>query len=303
MYPGRGRNGGRLQRVARFERCLSALVPQVDVVLAHMVPWYACAAAPVARARHRPIVLWYVHRQTSLALRAATAAATFVATAVPASFPLPTPKLRALGHGIDVAWLPPSPRPRIGSAPLLVCVARLMPIKHHATLLEALARLLPTHPDLRVAFIGAVPGRQDPAYATELTALARRLGVSESVTFTGGLAPDAVRQWVRRATVAVNLSPPGLFDKAALESMMAEVPTVVASPLFDDLLGDAVSSLRVASPSDAEALAVMLDRLLMLPAETRAQMAADVGRRVVEVHSLPGLAGRLAALMREAVGR
>src|SRR5436190_1795211 len=81
---------------------------------------------------------------------------------------------------------------------------------------------------------------------------------ADRVMFTGGLLADGVRDIYRRATIAINLSPPGLFDKAALESMLTGVPTVVSNPAFDPLLGDHVSRLRLDSPDDVTELAACL---------------------------------------------
>lgn len=58
------------------------------------------------------------------------------------------------------------------------------------------------------------------------------------MTFAGNLPPEGVRDWYRRAAVAVNLSPVGLFDKAALEAMATGVPIIVSNPAFNSLLGD-----------------------------------------------------------------
>jgi D-inositol-3-phosphate glycosyltransferase len=155
-------------------------------------------------------------------------------------------------------------------------------------------------PDIRVAFLGGVPSGQDPAYLNDLRALARDLGIADRVTFTGGLQPEEVRDFYRRATVSVNLSPPGLFDKAALESMLVGTPTIVSSSAFDTLLGDHGERLRLSAPDDAAALAARLRSLLALSGEERSVMGLDIRARVQTAHSLDGLMDRLVALMAEA---
>src|SRR5690606_41393536 len=90
------------------------------------------------------------------------------------------------------------------------------------------------------------------------------LGISHRVTFTGGLLSGQVRDWYRRASVAVNLSPPGLFDKAALESMACGVPTVVSSRAFDALPGPGAGCLRIEEPVDDGWLCQRFHYLLVL---------------------------------------
>jgi glycosyltransferase involved in cell wall biosynthesis len=118
------------------------------------------------------------------------------------------------------------------------------------------------------------------------------------VTFAGGLPPDAVRDWYRRAAIAVNLSPLGLFDKAALESMAAGTPTIVSNPAFDSLLGDHVPSLRIDSPEDVEGLAARLRALLALAEDERRAIGNDIRGRVAATHSLERLMPRLVNILK-----
>jgi D-inositol-3-phosphate glycosyltransferase len=149
--------------------------------------------------------------------------------------------------------------------------------------------------------VGAAPADQDDAYARGLKDLARSQGLDARVTFMGPRTPSQVRDELRRADVAVNLSPPGLFDKAALEAMMVGTPTIVASQAFDDLLGAHASQLRVRSPESDADLAEVLAGLLTLPAAVRAGMSADIRPRAVAAHGRDGMMDRLVALLRRAV--
>jgi glycosyltransferase involved in cell wall biosynthesis len=162
-----------------------------------------------------------------------------------------------------------------------------MPIKQQATLIRALVDV----PDAQVVFVGDVPPDVAPTYRRTLEALARDLGVAERVTFTGNQPPESVRDWNRKAAIAVNLSPMGLFDKAALEAMAVGVPTLVGSTAFDDVVRD--ERLKVSDPDDPAALAKRLNDLLALPASERRTMGAALRQRVIEAHSLNRLVGRL----------
>jgi glycosyltransferase involved in cell wall biosynthesis len=293
---GKERGKNRLREVIGFYRGLLASIRHVDVIFCHMIPRYAILAAPLAKLFRKPIVLWYVHRQISSELRLAVAAAKFVTTAVPESFPLPTPKLRPLGHGIDGDYFQPDPACEPDSPALIVHVARLMPIKHQATLLRAMLEI----PSAKAAFVGEVLRGQDETYLTDLQMLTNELGLSTRVTFMGRQTTPAVRDLYRRSTVAVNLSPDGLFDKAALESMLTGTPTIVSSRAFDPVLGESVSALRIANPDDVEGLTSRLAAILQLSTADRQRMTDAVRQRVREQHSLTGLMDRLVALFTEA---
>jgi glycosyltransferase involved in cell wall biosynthesis len=291
---------GRIGRAAGFYSALLRYLPQVDVLFAHMSPRYVLAAAPLAALYRKPITLWFTHRQISPELRLAVPLARHIATAHPSSFPIPDPKVRALGHGIKLAnyqpgeALPPDP-------PLIVSLARLSPIKRHETLIRAASLLRDRHgdPPARFVIAGGRPSDAPSNYEDSLRAEIERLRLEDRVSLWGAVPADGVAAVFREASAALNASPPGLFDKAALESMLCAVPTIVANPAFDDLLGDHVDLLRLPSGDDAPGLAERLAALLKLSAEERRAIGEEVRARVAAGHSLANLMDRLVALMAE----
>lgn len=289
---GKEHGKNRARELWRFQGNVFGLARHADVIFSHMTPRYTWLAAPAATLWRRRQVLWYTHRHASRQLRVALAASWRVTTAMPDSFPVASPKVRALGHGIDTDFFAPGDQPPTGAD--VIHVARLMPIKQQATLIRALDHV----PAANAVFVGAVPAGQEQyqMYADRLRDLAADLHISDRVTFTGGLLMPAVRDAYRRAAVAVNLSPPGLFDKAALESMATGVPTLVSNAAFDDLLGEHVDLLRIAAPDDVAGLADRLRRVLALSPGERARIGADLRARVIESHSLARLMPRLVSV-------
>jgi glycosyltransferase involved in cell wall biosynthesis len=291
-----GKGSGRARMVVRYWSALRRILPRIDVLFCHMVPRYAWLAAPLAKLHRVPIVLWYTHRHVGAELRAALAVSRSVATADLSSFRLHSAKVRPLGHGIDARRFAPDPSVPRDSPPLIVQVARLTAIKHQATLIRASAILSAPH---QIALIGGVPEGHAADYAEHLRQLACDLGVAERVHFTGALPQAEVVRWYQRAALAVNLSPHGLFDKAALESMLCGVPTVVSNAAFDRLLAEHADSLRISAPEDADGLAARLETLLRANAAERQALGDVLRARTLAAHSLDGLADRLIALFED----
>ncbi|MCA9908542.1 MAG: glycosyltransferase, partial [Anaerolineae bacterium] len=171
----------------------------------------------------------------------------------------------------------------------IVQVARLMPIKHQDTLVRALEQL----DDVRVVFVGGTPDGVDGQYEHKLRGLAHGLDLGGRVAFVGSQPVDHVREHYRKAIVAVNLSPPGLFDKAALESMAMGLPTIVSSHAFDPLLGQYQPYLYLDTPENVDGLVERLRTLLTMSAAERTVMGVVLRERVVAEHSLDGLMTRL----------
>ena len=310
---GKERGYSEARRAVEFYRLLIGLLirRRYAACFAHMMPLFALLSAPILRLFGVPITLWYTHRQRHRTLDWATRVSRRVVTAAPDSFPIPTPKLRVLGHGIDTEFFRTEKQntegehtvldsvlsPQSSVLSFVVHVARVMPIKHQATLIRA----LPAVPTAHVVFVGDVPPDTDGSYRAELETLARELGVAERVTFAGHQSADGVRDWYRRAAAAVNLSPVGLFDKAALEALACGVPTIVSNPAFDSLLGgDAAGAdgWRIASPEDHVGLAAQLNHVLSLDPLARERLTAVIRARVVEAHSLDGLIRRLVQVLK-----
>src|SRR6188472_4116362 len=110
-------------RGARFEAALSRELSGLrgGAVVAHMCPIYAVLAGPLVRPLGVPLVLWFTHWRRSRLLEAAERASTAVMSVDERSFPLPSSKLRAIGHGIDLDEFPCSP-PRVGDGMRLLAL-------------------------------------------------------------------------------------------------------------------------------------------------------------------------------------
>jgi glycosyltransferase involved in cell wall biosynthesis len=295
---GKERGQGRARQLAAFYRATSGAVRRSDAIFCHMISRYAWLIAPLARLHGVPVVLWYIHRHANLELRLALALADRVVTAAPGSFPLESRKVIPVGHGIDTTLFHPADPSAEDSPPQVVMVARLSPIKHHRTMIEAAALLRERHgvKDVTFVAVGDEP-LESRGYRATLEAEIARRGLEGHFRLMGAVPYEAVPDIYRRSAVALNLSPPGLFDKAALEAMLCARPVIVASTAFADLLGAHADKLLIATPQDAEGLAERLAALLKAGPDRRAQIGADLQRTAYQAHSLDGLMDRLVTVL------
>jgi glycosyltransferase involved in cell wall biosynthesis len=237
-------------------------------------------------------------------LRIASAIATRIMTSASGSFPLRSSKLSIIGQGIETSLF--SPPLAEHDPPEIVLVARLARIKRQDRLLRAASQVMARGGvgPFRVLLVGG-PVEGEPDTPAELERLAAQLDPAPAVAFTGPLAHGQAADVIRGCALAVNLSPPGLFDKAALESMLAGKPTLVTNPDFLPLLGEAADILYLPEDADGDApvdrLADRLARLLAMSPEERAALGMPLRERALAAHALDGLMYRMVTLMREAV--
>ena len=161
------------------------------------------------------------------------------------------------------------PEPYADGVPRLLCVGRLIPIKGHIVLLRAFAEAKRELPALELEIAGRGP--LEPA----LHALARELGITDSVRFLGQVSP--IQAAIERVAVVVVPSMGEGFGMVALEAMERGRPVIAASiGGLGELVRHGETGLLVA-PGEAEPLRDAIVRLAGdLPL---AQTMGEAGRR------------------------
>ena len=293
---GKEHGASRLRELIAFYRGLWRVIREVDAVFSHMTPRYTWLAAPLASMFRKPQMLWFTHRKVSPELRAALFCARWAVTASADSFPLQSPKVHVMGHGIDTDRFSPGSDAPDADPALILAVGRISPIKNYEVLLEA-AALLRDEP-LRFAVAGQPAAPGDEAYQDKLLHQRDALGLPEDqFTFLGALATDDLIATYRRAAIVTNLSPAGLFDKAALEAMLTATPLIVTNPTFDPLLGQHRDLLHLPDETDARALAERIRAVMGLSSEERAKIGEELRERTAAEHGLARLMARITALI------
>jgi len=175
-------------------------------------------------------------------------------------------------NGIDSAFLAPRPTSEHLLAQyninrdghIIITVARLVPIKDHATLLRAFRKILDVQPNVRLLILGDGPLKD------ELMELAKSLGVHERAHFVGH--QDNTIEWLRLSNMFILSTHVEGFSSAILEAMASGLP-VIATKVGGNIesVQDGVTGF-LTPPQDADAIAEKAILLMRNP-----QLASSFG--------------------------
>jgi glycosyltransferase involved in cell wall biosynthesis len=267
-------------RGVRFEAALTRELPGLrgGAVVAHMCPIYAVLAAPLVRPLRIPLVLWFTHWRRSGLLRAAERVSTAVTSVDYRSFPLPSKKLRAIGHGVDLDEFPCTP-PRDGAGTRLLALGRYSTAKG---LDVAVAAVPLAGPDVELHLYGPALSDEERAHRAELEQLVGELELDGRVTIGDPVPRAEVPALLANHDGLVNNMRAGAPDKVVYEAAAACRPVLASNPIFDELLDDAQRFTRW----DPRALAERMRALGEMSLEERAALGQRLRGRVAAGHSV-----------------
>ena len=202
-------------------------------------------------------------------------------------------------NGFDTEVFRPEPSARttirreLGLAnevPLVGLLARLHPMKDHATFLQAASRVARARQDVHFAIAG-----RGVDTSPELPRLARDLSIRQQVSFLPERNDSP--QFLAALDVAVSASYGEAFPNVIGEAMACGVPCVVTD-VGDTrvLVGD---TARVVRPRDPDALADGILELLTLDKTSRDEIGQRARRRIQSDFSLRRVANRYQELYRD----
>jgi glycosyltransferase involved in cell wall biosynthesis len=274
------RAGHKVLRGARFEAALARELRGLrgGAVVAHMCPIYAVLAAPLVRPLRVPLVLWFTHWRASDLLRAAERAATAVTSVDDRSFPLPSRKLRAIGHGIDLEEFPCS-APREGAGTRLLALGRYSTAKG---LDIAVAAVPLAGDDVELTIHGPALSADEQAHRVEIEQVVAELGLGERVTVGDPVPRAEIPALFASHDALVNNMRAGAPDKVVYEAAAACLPVLASNPIFDELLAPEQRFTRW----DPSALADRIRGLAALSPDDRAALGRGLREHVAERHSV-----------------
>jgi glycosyltransferase involved in cell wall biosynthesis len=187
----------------------------------------------------------------------------------------------------DELRLPPDAR-------LIVSVGNLYPVKGHAHLVDAFARIAGRHPALHVA----IAGRGD--LEAELAARARALGLADRFHLLG-LRAD-VRAILAAADIFAMPSVSEGLPLALLEAMFAGCPIVATNVGEIATVLDEGNAGVLVEPANPAALAAAIDALLNDAARAK-QLGARAASRAAAEYDISRMVRRYATVYQELVQR
>lgn len=303
------RTFGSPTKVGRGLRYMRALAPLLlsrrrrpHAVIAHMCPIYLVLAAPVAKLVRVPLALWYTHWAIDRTLRLATALADVGLSVDRRSYPLDNPKVKGIGHGIDVAQFAARQGLPGGNGTLrLLGLGRTSPSKDFPTLVRAVGRCRSEGADLHVTIHGASSTDEERRHRRELEALIEREDLGDVVSLAEAVPRPKVPELVREFDAVVNTTrgqtSGGALDKVVYESAACAVPVLACNPFFDELLGGLPVELHFRTGDDAE-LARLLRAFSGADASSREAAGLELRRRVAAGHSVDSWADAVVATVR-----
>lgn len=289
--------GNKLVRTARFAVALERAVrgERPVVVVAHMVPLYAILAAPQVRLRRIPLLLWYTHWRATIALRLAERLVSGIASVDRRSFPLPSRKVSAIGHGIDLAEFRCREAPATRQELRVLSLGRYSPAKGYETVIRAIGLAAAAGSPGRLRLVGPTLTDEERLHKQALAQLCTQLDLDHLVSLEDAVPRERVPALLADADVLVNNMRAGAPDKVVYEAAASCVPVVASNPVFDELLPEALRFHR----DSPEELADRLRTLRSLAPDEVGQLGRGLRERVASGHTSDSwAAGLLAAATR-----
>lgn len=255
-------------------------------LLAHMSPVYALLAAPLLRPLRVPVLLWFTQQRGGAHLGRAARVVDGILSVDARSVPLPSPKVRAVGHGIDTAMFTCLPRASRNAELRLLSLGRYADVKGHDVAVRALLSL----PDAVLTVRGEEATPSGVRVRSRLEELVRDLDLAGRVQLLDAVPRSEVPALFAGTDVVVNATHGGSADKVVFEALASCVPVVAASPVFDGLLPP---ELRFVDGDPAD-LAARVGMAAALPEAERLRLRA----RVEAEHSVDHWADAVVAAMR-----
>jgi glycosyltransferase involved in cell wall biosynthesis len=294
----------RAGRGIRFARVLGEELrrrPRPDAVLVHMVPLFLILSAPLAKLRRVRLALWYTHWHAGRLLKVATSLADVVLSVDRRSFPLESAKVRGIGHAIDIEQFVPGSAERAEGGRLrLLALGRTARWKGYDTMLEALELAVGRGLDAELEICGPQLTEDERLHRAELeAAVARSPALATRVRIEPPLPRAELPALLGGADALVSATQPReseTLDKVVYEAAACGVPVLASNEALSEFLGGLPLDLRF-QPRDAGQLADRLLALAAAGAATRAEVGAELRRRVVAGHSVEAWADAVTAAL------
>jgi colanic acid/amylovoran biosynthesis glycosyltransferase len=201
-------------------------------------------------------------------------------------------KLHIVRCGVDPGLYTPRPEPD-NNVPNILCVGRLVPAKGQYILLEACALLKKEGLQFQLTIVGDGPDKMI------LEKAAKAGNLNDSVTFTGALGQDKVRDYYDRADLFVLASFAEGVPVVLMEAMAKEIPVISTRITGIPELIEHEQDGLLATPGDAEDLASQIRKLLNTP-QKRREFGVAGRKKVIALYNQHANNQKMATLFQDA---
>lgn len=275
----------RVQRGFNYARALlRSLHPRPIGLVAHMSPIYAVLAAPLLRPLGVPVVLWFTHWKPSRLLRLAERMSNRVVSVARGSFPLPSDKVTAIGHGIDMSQFPCQDHGDAAPPLRALALGRTSPAKGLEAIVKAVLIVRDLGIDVELEIRGPSETQEERDHLDYLTSLA-----SDAVRVEPPVPRTRLPETFAETDVLVNNTAEGSLDKVVFEACASCLPVLASNPSFVVLLEEELRFDR----NDVQGIARGLEWIAGRTAQERRELGADLRRRVEADHSSATWADRI----------
>lgn len=284
--------------LSQFKSVLREFQPQL--IHAHFARQATATARELAAQLELPFTFTahrydiYDKAPSDFATRAAAAAALITvsdanARYIESTFGVPFSQIQIIPCGVDTERFAPSELPDSDLPPLILCVARLKPVKNQELLLRACARLKSVGIGFRCVLVGDGPTRDSLLFEVA------QLGLDSCVELAGPADQSEVLRWLQQATVCVLSSHSEGMPVCLMEAAACGLPAVATAVSgVPELIEDGVTGF-VVPPGDEAALAMALAQVIS-DRDLAVRMGKAARLRALEKFSIGLQADRLLAL-------
>ena len=233
-----GKEKGRASSIVYAWRFLKIIVRQrntYDSVFVHMNPEYIILGGLFFKLWHKKVALWYAHKSVTLKLKIAVFFSDYIFSVTKNSFGIKTPKLYAMGHGVDTELFVQKVRTKSDTL-RLVSVGRIAGSKHLKEMLPVVEELQRRGENPVLTIVGAAVTPAEQIYKTELVSAIEKMGLSDAVIMYGGAAHRTLPQLFLSQDVFLNFGTTGNMDKAGFEPLASGLPLVTTNEAFEEIL-------------------------------------------------------------------
>ncbi|MEK7655968.1 MAG: glycosyltransferase family 4 protein [Patescibacteria group bacterium] len=242
---------GILARIIYFY--LFILPRRFDAIFVHMTPIWAVLGGLLWRLTGQRLLLWYTHGTKTKALSTAVWFADKVCTATPEAFPIKTPKMIAMGHGIGSGFANVSRISHDNGDLRFISVGRISERKAVKQTVAFFGKIKEICSVARFTWIGEPLTGLDIQYFGKVREEITRLNLKDSFEFRGSVLYRDMPKIYSESDCLIHLSETGSLDKVVIESMAAGCSVFSTNSATKEALPDAYwnDSLGVDAANEA----------------------------------------------------